>query len=246
MAQISCSRKSAEHALFREIFMALHLQSPAECRWSLCRTSPVPPRTGWPRRRSIPPFRPCREQVPPEAPAPRWPGSCRSPWRGACPWHETMMRSGNRHHMFDTVHVTLSHFWLCVCATVQPEGLCFMFNIWREDLGQNRIAPDYECLLTAPRNSLQQHAYKHFLHYHRALHPSLLSLCTSHQGDISRGCSGAHVKAGLPDRTAAVQSSGECTDWSVGHTPWKRRCFSQRSLAWYGCISCESASTELS
>lgn len=244
MAQGSCSQKSSEHALFRVIFMVLHSQSPAGCQWSLCRTSPAPPQTGWPRRRSTPPFRPCREQVPPEAPAPRWPGSCRSLWRGACPWRETMMRSGNRRHVFDTVHVTLSQFWLCVCNSAATRPL-LMFNIWREDLGQNRIAPDYKRLLTAPRNSLQQHQYKHFLHYRRALHP-LLSLCASHQGDISRGCSGAHVKAGLPDRTAAVQGSGERTNWPVGPTPRNRGRFSQTSLARYGCVSCESANMHVS
>lgn len=156
MARVSCSQDVARHAFFEVIFTVLHSQSPAGCRWSLCRTSPAPPQTGWPRRRSTPPFRPCREQVLPEAPAPRWPGSCRSQWRGACPWRGTVMPGSNRLHGLATVHVTLSRFWLLVWATVQPEALCSMFNIWRQDLGQHRIAPNYKCLLATPRNSLQQ------------------------------------------------------------------------------------------
>lgn len=38
----------------------------------------------------------------------------------------------------------------------------------------------------------------------------------SHQRDVSRGCSRTHVQTGLPDRTTAVQGSGECTDGPTG------------------------------
>lgn len=156
MAHCPAAGTPLDMPFFEVIFTVWHSQSPAGCRWSLCRTSPVPPRTGWPRRRSTPPFRPCRGQVLPEAPALRWPGSCRSQWRGACPWRETETPGRNRLHGLATVQVTPSRFWLLVCATVQPGALCSMFNIWSQDLGQNRIAPNSKRLLATRRNSLQQ------------------------------------------------------------------------------------------